>query len=69
MAADDIIFFLGAIIAFLFLPMVLSKLSQKYFRRNIESVNSVSENFKDDRIKEEMVSAKILLEGLLKGGG
>ena len=68
MTTSDILFFLEAISAFLFRPMIFSKLSQKIFKRNIESVNSVSENFKDDRINEEMVSAKILLEGLKSGG-
>lgn len=63
----DLLFLFGAIGVFLFLPTILSKLTQRYFNRNIQFANSISENFKDDRIKEEMVSGKVLLEGLLRG--
>ncbi len=66
---SDLLFLFGAIGIFLFLPTIFSKLIQVIFNRNIEYANSVSENFKDDRINEEMVGAKALLEGLNKGGG
>lgn len=63
----DLLFLFGAIVLFLFLPSILSKLSQVFFKRYIETANPFSESYKDDRIKEEMVSGKALLEGILKG--
>lgn len=63
----DLLFLFGAIVVFLFFPTILYKLSEVIFKRYIETSNPFSEVYKDDRIKEEMVSGKALLEGLLKG--